>query len=418
MFTMFSSSDFLFAVCKLAVSQRESIRQFLETDLRLEGLQVERLRAELRGGGLEQEVEEEVEFLTAVPAEKEKEAEKEAGRKRRRSGSSEPERNQQRKKNLFVPGRESAGLESESTKTETETRTRAVLMKPPAQKDSLSPRKQLPSSSSSSSSSSGAPRPGVGRPRKTSLVFPCSDCEERPGSRSALAAHRRKNHPVTDQSKPPPAPVPVPAAGNVSSGVQAGVQAGGEENLKAAEPELEETGAAAGETRQDNEEAEMTKMLLMDNEDSEDEDDMEILSETIIAKYDHFQVKLEPVEHSEEENLPASRVVSLMKKSKYFTENPNIFSVCSESEAASFPRDLRFLPGWRVKTMEVRRKTGEVAKTSYFLSPDQVQLLSGISVIEYLRVTGQSQQIIDLTTKKMKISQKTLQEYRQKYFQE
>ena len=167
----------------------------------------------------------------------------------------------------------------------------------------------------------------------------------------------------------------------------------------------------------------MTKMLLMDNKDSEEEedDDLEILSETIIAKYDQFQVKLEPAEHSEEEekekeNHPASRVVSLMKQSKYFTENPNLYSVCSESEAGSFPRDLRFLPGWKVKTMEVRRKTGEVAKTSHFLSPDQVQLLSGISVIEYLRVTGQSHEIIEITTKKMKISQKTLQEYRQKYY--
>ena len=146
----------------------------------------------------------------------------------------------------------------------------------------------------------------------------------------------------------------------------------------------------------------------------EDEEDLEILSETIIQKYDDLQVKLEPVE--EEGDHPASRVVSLMKKSRYFTEHPNMFSVCSESEAGTFARELRFLPGWRVKTMEVRRKTGEVARTSYFLSPDQVQLLSGISVIEYLRVTGQPDQIIDLTSRKMKISQKTLQQYRLNYY--
>ena len=67
--------------------------------------------------------------------------------------------------------------------------------------------------------------------------------------------------------------------------------------------------------------------------------------------------------------------------------------------------------------MEVRRKTGEVAKTSYFLSPELVQLTSGISVIEYLRVRGQPSEIIELTTRKMKISQKTLRDYTLKYLQ-
>ena len=324
--------------------------------------------------------------MTAVPAEKDKED----GRKRRLSGSSEPERNEEKRINMSFLGRDSASLQSESTKTQ-------AVRKPPARKDSPSPRAQLESSSNSS------PRARVGRPRKNSMVFPCSQCEEKLSSRYLLNAHRNKNHP----------PVPVQAARPASlPSVQGGVQAGGEKNLKAAEPELEE----AGETREGNEEAEMTKMLLMDNQDSEDdEDDMEILSETIIHKYLDFQVKLEPVEHPVEKDHPASRVVSLMRESKYFTENPHSFSVCSESEAGTFPRELRFLPGWRVKTMEVRRKTGEKAKTSYFLSPEQVQLLSGISVLEYLRVTGQPDQVIDLTTRKMKISQKTLQEFRKNY---
>ena len=429
------SSDFLFAACKLSVSQRESIRQYLETDVSLEAAETERLRAELRGGGGGGGgAEDEVEFVTAVPAEKDKEV----GRKRRLSGSSEPERNEEKRINMSFLGKDSATLESETTKTQ-------AVWKPPARKDSQSPRTQLESSSSSplgrdsatlesestktqavrkpparkdsqsppsqlESISRSSPRASVGRPRKNSMVFPCSQCEEKLGTRYLLNAHRNKNHP----------PVPVQAAraaslpsiGNVSSvqgGVQGGVQAGGEENLKAAEPELEE----AEETREGSEEAEMTKMLLMDNEDSED--DMEILSETIIHKYVDFQVKLEPVEQPVEKDHPASRVVGLMRESKYFTENPNSFSVCSESEAGTFPRELRFLPGWRVKTMEVRRKTGEKAKTSYFLSPEQVQLLSGISVVEYLRVTGQPDQVIDLTIRKMKISQKTLQEYRANY---
>ena len=59
-----------------------------------------------------------------------------------------------------------------------------------------------------------------------------------------------------------------------------------------------------------------------------------------------------------------------------------------------------------------------MAKTSYFLTPDRVQLHGGISVLEYLRLTGQSDPVIDLAIKKMKISQKTLQDYRQKYAQQ
>ena len=321
-------------------------------------------------------MEDEVEFLTAVPAERDPEV----GRKRRLSGGWEPERDELRTKriNMSFLGGDSASLESESTETPT-------VEKPPDKTESA--RVELESSSSSSS-----PRRTVGRPRKNQVVFPCPQCEERLGSRYLLKVHQRKNHPVTAQNKLPPVPVKA-------------VQGGPEQNRKAAEPELEE----AGETR--------------DQEDSEeDEDDMEILSETIIHKYVDFQVKLEPVdqprEEEEEEDHPASRVVRRMRESRYFTEHPNIFSFCSEREAATFPRELRFLPGWRVKTMEVRRKTGEVAKTSYFLTPDRVQLHGGISVLEYLRLTGQSDPVIDLAIKKMKISQKTLQDYRQKYAQQ
>ena len=380
-------------MCKLSVSQRESIRQYLETDLALELAETEKLRRDLRRGpdtagsarggdpedvlenvqknvvenavenAVEAEVEAEVEFLTAVPAEKEKEE----VRKRRLSGRFEPERNEQKRININMSflGREE--------------------------------------------SARSPPRARVGRPRKNSPTLPCSQCGEKFGSRSGLSTHRRKNHLNTDQNKVAPVPV------------QSDIQSAGEKNLLAAESKQEETRAVSGETEGNSEEADMTKMLLVDNQEgSEDEEDLEILSETIIQKYDDLQVKLEPVEFSatseEEGNHPASRVVSLMKKSKYFTEHPNMFSVCSESEAGTFPRELRFLPGWRVKTMEVRRKTGEVVRTSYFLSPDQVQLLSGISVIEYLRVTGQPDQIIDLTSRKMKISQKTLQQYRLNYY--
>ena len=148
------SSDFLFAACKLSVSQRESIRQYLETDVSLEAAETERLRAELRrgpgtpgggeggegggGGGEGGVADDEVEFVTAVPAEKDKED----GRKRRLSGSSEPERNEEKRINMSFLGRDSASLQSESTKTQ-------AVRKPPARKDSPSPRAQLESSNSS-----------------------------------------------------------------------------------------------------------------------------------------------------------------------------------------------------------------------------------------------------------------------------
>ena len=66
--------------------------------------------------------------------------------------------------------------------------------------------------------------------------------------------------------------------------------------------------------------------------------------------------------------------------------------------------------------MELRKGSGQVERLNHFLSPEHVQLKNGISVIEYLRINGYSKERIELTIRKMKLKQKTLQDYKTKYW--
>ena len=395
------SPDFLFAVCRLEPCHRESIREYVETVGVKEGnsntetgqLGLRRVlptlavsnqekcslsqssakvdgkedsnqsktfgaKVEIKGEYLETE---EIEFLSVVPAAPSKET---SGQKRKASQDGDSQIN----------------VSDEPRKVQT----------PSLEEDLTGPKEILESEISSSSQVGPAGK-------RRSLMLSCDQCDQKLGSRSGLYSHKRRKHPAK-QSQPK------------------------NDKQQSSDIQPESVMDTSGDPQMSPEEEEITKRILLDNEDSDDEDDMEILSENIIMKYDGEPlIKKEAIEHDDDlsidssESKEAGKALDLMKRSKFFMENKNMFHVCSESEAAKFPKPLKFLPGWRVKTLEVRRSSGQAQKISHFLSPEDVQLNSGISVLEYLRINDYSKERIELTIRKMKFTQKTLQDYKTKY---
>ena len=232
-------------------------------------------------------------------------------------------------------------------------------------------------------------------PRRTSLRFACEECNQKLNSRYGLYLHKRRKHKMNK---------------NIHKDEKEDTQAQRESiEIGSEEPAMDISGC--------NAEDKMINCLL---EDSDDEDDMQIISEHIITKYHDPKIKIEPedgddVAQKESEGEESSVATKLRTRSAFFAEHQQLFSACSDEEATKFSKDLKFLPGWKVKTMDVRRKTGEIQKISHFLSPEHIQLFNGISVIEYLRVTGKPQLTIELAIKKMKLTPKTFQDYKKNY---
>ena len=92
---------------------------------------------------------------------------------------------------------------------------------------------------------------------------------------------------------------------------------------------------------------------------------------------------------------------------------------CTEEKFVKYWKDaeaLTFLEGWKMKRIKIKRSTGEIFPVRHFLSPLNIILKSGISVIEYLRVSGASEQEAIKLSKKLRIKEEKFSEYVSKYF--
>ena len=111
--------------------------------------------------------------------------------------------------------------------------------------------------------------------------------------------------------------------------------------------------------------------------------------------------------------------IELLKQSAFFQDNPKLFEECTEEKFDKYWKDaeaLMFLEGWKMKRIKIKRSTGEIFPVRHFLSPLNIILKSGISVIEYLRVSGASEQEAIKLSKKLRIKEEKFSEYVSKYF--
>jgi len=111
--------------------------------------------------------------------------------------------------------------------------------------------------------------------------------------------------------------------------------------------------------------------------------------------------------------------IELLKQSTYFQDNPKQFEECTDDKFVNYWRDakpLTFLAGWKMKKNEIKKATGETVPVINFLSPLNIILRSGVSVIEYLRLSGESDEEVTELSKKLRIKEEKFMKYKSKYW--
>eukprot|EP00092_Neocalanus_flemingeri_P021618 GFUD01023448.1.p1 GENE.GFUD01023448.1~~GFUD01023448.1.p1 ORF type:complete len:761 (+),score=210.60 GFUD01023448.1:49-2283(+) len=104
-----------------------------------------------------------------------------------------------------------------------------------------------------------------------------------------------------------------------------------------------------------------------------------------------------------------------MLKSKYFMDQPSMFSNCTEGNMLTFQKNISFLPGWKMKKNEVKKKNGERIPATHFLSPEKIVVRSGLGVLEYLRLCGAKPEYLNTLSLKLKVKPKNFENYIGKY---
>ena len=111
--------------------------------------------------------------------------------------------------------------------------------------------------------------------------------------------------------------------------------------------------------------------------------------------------------------------MELLKQSEFFQDNPKLFEECTEDKFEKYWKDAKahtFLEGWKMRRFEIKNASGEIVPKIHFLSPLNIILKSLLSVIEYLRVSGASEQEAIKLSKKLRIKEEKFSEYVSKYF--
>ena len=111
--------------------------------------------------------------------------------------------------------------------------------------------------------------------------------------------------------------------------------------------------------------------------------------------------------------------MEVLKQSAFFQDNPKLFEECTDEKFVDKWRDAKahtFLEGWKMRRFEIKKASGEIVPKIHFLSPLNIILKSLLSVIEYLRVSGASEQEAIKLSKKLRIKEEKFSEYVSKYF--
>jgi len=96
--------------------------------------------------------------------------------------------------------------------------------------------------------------------------------------------------------------------------------------------------------------------------------------------------------------------------SKYFVKNPNVIANARGKSIKLFDEEAKDLPdGWKMRSIDVKMKTGGLSTIKHFLTPDTKVLKTGLAVIEYLRLEGilSTDHILEIS-KKLNVSEKKL----------
>jgi len=99
-----------------------------------------------------------------------------------------------------------------------------------------------------------------------------------------------------------------------------------------------------------------------------------------------------------------------LSNSKYFVKNPNVIANARGKSIKLFDEEAKELPyGWKMRSIEVKMKTGGMSTIKHFLTPDTKVLKTGLAVIEYLRLEGilSTDHILEIS-KKLNVSEKKL----------
>ena len=108
-------------------------------------------------------------------------------------------------------------------------------------------------------------------------------------------------------------------------------------------------------------------------------------------------------------------MVEVLKKSKYFVENPKMLEKCSEEILPTYQKALKCLDGWKYKKNEILKENGQRIPTCHFLSPDNIILRSAVAVLEYMRIIGEGKVGLEKLASKLKIKPHNIENYIGKY---
>jgi len=179
---------------------------------------------------------------------------------------------------------------------------------------------------------------------------------------------------------------------------------------------------------------EIQNMLMMDNSDEDFDDvdeDLELV-DIVVDKKSKVQkensvghikneTQLETNEDTDSNRIDLkekdvqSWMIEECSKSQYFTDNPAVFSKCLDDNLPSFLKSLKFLPGWKLKKNEVKKKNGERIPATHFLSPEGVVIRSGLGVLEYLKIGGADIERLKAVSLKLKVRPTNFEKYLQNY---
>jgi len=179
---------------------------------------------------------------------------------------------------------------------------------------------------------------------------------------------------------------------------------------------------------------EIQNMLMMDNSDEDFDDvdeDLELVDIVVDKKSkvqkensvgqikNETQLDMNEDADTHRNDLKEKDVQSWMieecSKSQYFNDNPAVFSKCLDENLSTFLKSLKFLPGWKLKKNEVKKKNGERIPATHFLSPEGVLIRSGLGVLEYLKIGGADIERLKAVSLKLKVRPTNFEKYLQKY---
>eukprot|EP00092_Neocalanus_flemingeri_P027932 GFUD01030325.1.p1 GENE.GFUD01030325.1~~GFUD01030325.1.p1 ORF type:complete len:546 (+),score=126.14 GFUD01030325.1:93-1730(+) len=115
-------------------------------------------------------------------------------------------------------------------------------------------------------------------------------------------------------------------------------------------------------------------------------------------------------ESSDQIQTQITRQILDLNKSKYFVKNPNVIANARGKSVKLFDEEAKHLPdGWKMRTIEMKKKNGDMSSIKHFLTPDTKVLKTGLAVVEYLRLEGvfNTDQILEISNK-LNVSEKKL----------